>query len=420
MSIKIKGKNLHILFKKENDIIKLRKYYNQLNLLNPNNLKTLEKTTTSKINSLSLEKKDIEFFLIDNNDKTNNENITNYKNILGNKTSISNKENLLKQRIYNNNNKIIHKSKSDSNIINKKLSKFNRFDNYNEYLIKFLPGPGQYNLNKENELFGKNKNHNNFLYNSLFKSYVKPEKINKINEKLGPGYYDPLILNKNNSNIILNTKEKRFVKSKSDLIGPGKYFDNILVKYNSFNWNEKNKSPQFILNDCKYNDISEKIKEEYVLSKYIKLGNEKNDEKNIKKNFSNNFLKINKEFLNYIVYPQKNIKKIIIKNNYNDDNLFTKKENDDIQNKINFYKLNILNKYKKDKDKYYYKGISSFISKSKRISIYDQNEKKHFPGPCYYQKIEKKNKKLNDYFKFDIKEYFKKKKLEYEKNKSKN
>ena len=97
-----------------------------------------------------------------------------------------------------------------------------------------------------------------------------------------------------------------------------------------------------------------------------------------------------------------------------------KKENDDIQNKINFYKLNILNKYKKDKDKYYYKGISSFISKSKRISIYDQNEKKHFPGPCYYQKIERKNKKLNDYFKFDIKEYFRKKKLEYEKNKSKN
>ena len=420
MSIKIKGKNLHLLFKKENEIIKLRKYYNQLNILKPNDLKILEKTTSSKINSLSLEKKDIEFLLIDSNNKTNIENLTSNKNILGNKTSFSNNENILNQKIKknNNNNKIIHKSKSDSNIIKHNKIPSNRFDNYNDYLIKFLPGPGQYNLNKKGELFGKNLNHN-FLYNSLFKSYVKPEKVNKTKEKLGPGYYEPLILNKNNNNIILNTKEKRFLKSKSDLIGPGKYFDNILVNYNSFKWNEKNKSPQFILNNGKYNDISDKLKEEYVLSKYINLGNEKNDEQNINKNYSN-FLKIKKEFLNYIVYPQKNIKKIVIKKIYNDDILFKKKENDEIQNKINNYKLNILKKYEKNKDKNYYKGISSFISKSKRISIYDQIEKRHYPGPCYYQRIEKKNKKLSDYFKFDIKEYFKKKREEYEKNKSKN
>lgn len=250
-------------------------------------------------------------------------------------------------------------------------SRKQRFDDYKDFLSKYSPGPGQYDNTSTLD-------DNRFRYQSLFS---KPSNcsLKKSNSSLepGPGQYD-VVLGTNARNINLASKGERFKEIAKQDIGPGSYF-----KINSFKYNNKHPSSFFMHN------ITRRISNDQRLEKYIKMQREKDYEVpgpgmyNVKGDFDHfdsstknvkNIGMIQKILLNKTLIPE-DMKKQIKHSKHESDVHWGKGE--------------------------YWKGIESkkeirspFISKSKKISIYDDIMKRHIPGPCYYQQdviIKKKN-----------------------------
>ena len=238
-----------------------------------------------------------------------------------------------------------------------------------EFIDKYLPGPGQYEI--KNNL----SNNSNIRYNSLFiPSNTIKERNTLINNGIpGPGTYD-ILKNEEKKNCIvkMDSKLKRFKDFKKEIVGPGSYFPDNLIKYNDFNWS-KNIPSSFFKKDISF--CSESVNRENILSKYIDIHKQEKytpgpGEYNLKSNFEykslsdrkekrkNNFLisdKIREQYHNSLL-----IEELILQNRKN-------------ENKVNNKKNKFQNSTKNIR--------SPFLSKVQRLVIYP---KKHVPDPCYY------------------------------------
>ena len=299
------------------------------------------------------------------------------KNISSEKSTKSsiNLSNIQQEKLYKTNslisqneiNKII-KTKSYNNLFKNKEERFSEMYK-KEFIDKYLPGPGQYEI--KNNL----SNNSNIRYNSLFiPSNTIKERNTLINNGIpGPGTYD-ILKNEEKKNCIvkMDSKLKRFKDFKKEIVGPGSYFPDNLIKYNDFNWS-KNIPSSFFKNDISF--CSESVNRENILSKYIDIHKQEKytpgpGEYNLKSNFEykslsdrkekrkNNFLisdKIREQYHNSLL-----IEELILQNRKN-------------ENKVNNKKNKFQNSTKNIR--------SPFLSKVQRLVIYP---KKHVPGPCYY------------------------------------
>ena len=299
------------------------------------------------------------------------------KNISSEKSTKSsiNLSNIQQEKLYKTNslisqneiNKII-KTKSYNNLFKNKEERFSEMYK-KEFIDKYLPGPGQYEI--KNNL----SNNSNIRYNSLFiPSNTIKERNTLINNGIpGPGTYD-ILKNEEKKNCIvkMDSKLKRFKDFKKEIVGPGSYFPDNLIKYNDFNWS-KNIPSSFFKKDISF--CSESVNRENILSKYIDIHKQEKytpgpGEYNLKSNFEykslsdrkekrkNNFLisdKIREQYHNSLL-----IEELILQNRKN-------------ENKVNNKKNKFQNSTKNIR--------SPFLSKVQRLVIYP---KKHVPGPCYY------------------------------------
>ena len=303
--------------------------------------------------------------------KHKRKNITSEKPITKSSIDISNikQENLFKtnSQISQNENNILNKTKSYNNIFKSKEERFSEI-NKKEFLAKYLPGPGQYEIN--NNL----NNSSNIRYNSLFiPSNSTKERNTLINNGIpGPGTYNLINYEeKKNCIVKMNSKLKRFKDFKQENVGPGSYFPNNLLKYNEFNWS-KNIPSSFFKNDISFcSDIANR---ENILRKYIDIHKQEKfspgpGEYNLKRNFDYKCLsdRIEKRKKNFLISDK-------IREQYHNSLII---EEIILQNKI---KEN--NGKKKIKYQNSTKNIRSpFLSKVERLVIYPKN---HVPGPCYY------------------------------------
>ena len=299
------------------------------------------------------------------------------KNISSEKSTKSsiNLSNIQQEKLYKTNSLLsqneinkINKTKSYNNLFRNKEERFSEMYK-KEFIDKYLPGPGQYEIN--NNL----RNNSNIRYNSLFiPSNTIKERNTLINNGIpGPGTYD-ILKNEEKKNCIvkMDSKLKRFKDFKKEIVGPGSYFPDNLIKYNDFNWS-KNIPSSFFKHDISF--CSESVNRENILSKYIDIHKQEKytpgpGEYNLKSNFEykslsdrkekrkNNFLisdKIREQYHNSLL-----IEELILQNRKN-------------ENKVNNKKNKFQNSAKNIR--------SPFLSKVQRLVIYP---KKHVPGPCYY------------------------------------
>ena len=323
------------------------------------------------------------------------------------------------------NNKYL-KSKSMSNIFktrssNKNLTQINnnkseRFNYYNEFISKYQPGPGYYNI-ENNKKDSNNLRYKNLYNNNNSKDNNHSVLSNIINKSIlnnpGPGSYSPLFIDDiyNKNYLSLNSKEKRFIELEKEDIGPGSYFIDILKDYNNLRPNNYPLS-SFVLKNSKYDNLSKKLKKEMILNKYINLYKPKkyevpgpgkynfkstfeikknSNKNNYVENFLINNLKIDKAYVkNLNLEDSFNLIPEEIKEEYNKykdiENEETEKDNN--EKKVDKLRYNEKEKYSVENDKYYFKGIRSpFLSKTKKNSLFIN--KNHNPGPCYYFKDNK-------------------------------
>ncbi len=169
----------------------------------------------------------------------------------------------------------------------------------------------------------------------------------------------------------MDSKLKRFKDFKKEIVGPGSYFPDNLIKYNDFNWS-KNIPSSFFKNDISFcSDIANR---ENILRKYIDIHKQEKfspgpGEYNLKSNFDYKCLsdRIEKRKKNFLISDK-------IREQYHNSLII---EEIILQNKI---KEN--NGKKKIKYQNSTKNIRSpFLSKVERLVIYPKN---HVPGPCYY------------------------------------
>ena len=337
----------------------------------------------------------VEVFLFDTNkekdellfNKINNlinkhkklKNLTSEKTRTKSSINLSNyqKENLFKTKsqITQNDKNQLNKTKSYNYLFKNNEERFSEM-NKKEFIDKYLPGPGQYEINN------KLNNNSNIRYNSLFiPSNTTKERNTLINNGIpGPGTYD--ILNyeeKKNCIVKMDSKLKRFKDFKKEIVGPGSYFPNNLIKYNDFNWSKKIPS-SFFKNNISF--CSDNVKKENLLRKYINIHKQEiispgPGEYNLKSNFDYKCLsdRIVKRKNNYLISDK-------IREEYHNSLLI---EELIMKNKINEYNNNNRKKIKYENSS---KNIRSpFLSKVERLVIYP---KKHVPGPCYYG-----NEKIN-------------------------
>ena len=363
------------------------KDFKQFKLISPKG-KIINSTIHNAYNKKTLSSipNGVEVFLFDTNKQKNqflfkklNKILNKHKlkNISSEKSTKSsiNLSNIQQEKLYKTNslisqneiNKII-KTKSYNNLFKNKEERFSEMYK-KEFIDKYLPGPGQYEI--KNNL----SNNSNIRYNSLFiPSNTIKERNTLINNGIpGPGTYD-ILKNEEKKNCIvkMDSKLKRFKDFKKEIVGPGSYFPNNLIKYNDFNWS-KNIPSSFFKKDISF--CSESVNRENILSKYIDIHKQEKytpgpGEYNLKSNFEykslsdrkekrkNNFLisdKIREQYHNSLL-----IEELILQNRKN-------------ENKVNNKKNKFQNSTKNIR--------SPFLSKVQRLVIYP---KKHVPGPCYY------------------------------------
>ena len=283
-------------------------------------------------------------------------------------------------------------SKSASALLptNPFASQRKRFEDSDDYLSKYLPGPGQYAIRDSIDYAQKR---GCFRYQSLFAKPIhcslrKEEKM----EVPGPGTYDVNLIKSQLYVDFANKEEKRFKDKKKENIGPGSYYKGN----NSVDSRWDRKLPSSFFVGKVPVEIAKRKKEENTLKKYIEINNIKEydvpgpgmyeikGDFDIKKKLSQNgngFLA--SIIMNKILVPEEMRKKI---------KELRRKDESMSENNINTSNIN------NEENRLY--GVQSqreirspFLSKSKKISIYDDVLKKHNPGPCYYQRDFPKIKK---------------------------
>ena len=291
------------------------------------------------------------------------------RNLSLSKISSPNKPNLSPSNILSNSNistineSKLNKSKSEI-FFNKKEERFSN-SLKKEFLDKYSPGPGQY---ESNISFTKNSG---IRYNRLFIEPNSKNKNNIYNNGIpGPGTYN-ISNNEEIKNCIvnMNSKYKRFKDIKEEKVGPGSYFPDNLVQYNKFDWS-KNIPSSFFRSNCSC--VSEVIKKENSLSKYINIHKKKNISPGPGEYFKNN-LDRNNKFEN-----KKKVNSLIPENIKEEYKQSILKKELLLKEAYSLYKEHNMKNSKSAIDI----RSSFFKSNSKRTNIFPKNN--HVPGPCYY------------------------------------
>lgn len=272
--------------------------------------------------------------------------------------------------------KILPKKKKEK-LLSSFASKNNRFDEYQNFLSKYSPGPGEY-LNDSGNL---QLNSSSFRYQSLFSKPSKiPVKKLKKNKSIspGPGTYNPKY-DSVTPLVVFAAKGDRFKENKKEKLGPGSYYnpENPMKR-----WDCSLPSSFFKRTLPKLVAVNKKRDE--LLEKYISIQKEKEYEipgpgtYNSKSEFEA-FSKAKGDLL-----------KDSLKKSTSSLELIPEELRRKYQEKRNTVEDTSCKSDTSDKN--YWKETNSkkeirspFLSRSKRSLIYSQNSN-HIPGPCYYQR----------------------------------
>ena len=290
-------------------------------------------------------------------------------------------------------------------------SKKERFEKYEEFISKYSPGPGEYQ--NSNRCIDNTNQQGNFRYQSLFAqpSSCSLKKVasdknnvdtNGVDTDItpGPGAYNP-IYNFGKVGFKFPSKGKRFKEREVENIGPGSYFDSSKDIYD-YNKPKQQQKPSSFFYIEKPAEIPKLRDEENKLKKYISIQKEKEyevpgpgqynfirmfdvDEKKKGSNKGTNGIKcgnlipedLRKKCKEMNIYEQINGSLPGVKSLYEKQSLGNQnnKNLNNTHRTMDFWKAVKPSKHVR----------SPFLSKSKKIGIYDEIERKHNPGPCYYQ-----------------------------------
>ena len=371
-SVELNGNSL--IFSVNNNIKNLRKNKSDYDLTNLESFKTLY---SNNIKNITINK------LFNHKEKSKNKKTEKDIDIIHNKNDIFD---ILKKGIITSNNKAQNKSDLLTNKFYKK-DRYNDIYYKSQFLNKYYPGPGQYNI-RDNKSINQRYLHR---YDSLFKSKSSFSLIEPSNEDeyIGPGSYDNF--NKKEVNGGTFSTLKKFNSVNSPFSNREEYTINLGPGSNNLpggiEVKNKNKMNYFFV---KPSEKEENLEKKYGIERIESFGknNNKNKNKNNSEKLKTQFRHSNKET------------KIDFNNDWINHNLEKKINEERIKGNIADINGNLsYNKYPNEKqDRFFWarmafeemekgretakkrKGAYSF-SKIPKL-IYESN---HVPGPAYYE-----------------------------------